>query len=65
MFHQIFFSPQVKRCVVITYKHGTYELPHEMPNADASIPSQKPSIPMQFANMPPPPPLPPPLTQSH
>ena len=32
MFHQIFFSPQVKRCVVITYKHGTYEFPHEMPN---------------------------------
>ena len=60
MFHQIFFSPQVKRCVVITYKHGTYELPHEMPNADASIPSPKPSIPMQFANMPPPPHPPPP-----
>ena len=22
MFHQIFFSPQVNRCTIITYKHG-------------------------------------------
>ena len=22
MFHQIFFSPQVKRCTIITYKYG-------------------------------------------
>ena len=29
MFYQIFLSPQVKRCVIITYKHGVYELPHE------------------------------------
>ena len=26
------FSPQVKRCAIITYKHGMYELPHELPN---------------------------------
>ena len=32
MFHEIFFSPQVKRCAIITYKHGIYELPHELPN---------------------------------
>ena len=32
MFYQILFSPQVKRCAVISYKHGMYELPHEMPN---------------------------------
>ena len=32
MFYQIFFSPQVKRCVIITYKHGMYELPHESLN---------------------------------
>ena len=32
MFYQIFFSPQVKRCAVITYKHGIYELPHELLN---------------------------------
>ena len=32
MFYQIFLSPQVKRCVIITYKHGMYELPHELPN---------------------------------
>ena len=29
MFYQVFFSPQVKRCGIITYKHGTYDLPHE------------------------------------
>ena len=32
MFYQIFLSPQLKRCTVITYKHGIYELPHELPN---------------------------------
>ena len=28
---QIFLPPQVKRCVIITYRHGIYELPHELP----------------------------------
>ena len=32
MFYQIFFSSQVKRCAIITCKHGIYELPHELPN---------------------------------
>ena len=32
MFYQIFLSPQVKRCAIITYKHGIYELPHELLN---------------------------------
>ena len=32
MFYQTFLSPQVKRCAIITYKHGVYELPHELPN---------------------------------
>ena len=32
MFYQIFLSPQVKRCAIITYKHRIYELPHEFPN---------------------------------
>ena len=32
MFYQIFFSPHVKRCAIIAYKHGIYELPHELPN---------------------------------
>ena len=32
MFYEIFFSPQVKRCVIITSKHGIYELPQELPN---------------------------------
>ena len=30
--YQIFFSPQVKRSVIISNKHGTYELPHDLPN---------------------------------
>ena len=29
MFYQIFFSPQVERCAIITYKHGIYELPND------------------------------------
>ena len=32
MFSQILFSPQVKRWAIITYKHGIYELPNELPN---------------------------------
>ena len=32
MFYQIFLSQQVKRCAIITYKHGTYEFPHDFPN---------------------------------
>ena len=30
-FYQIFLSPQVKRCTVITYKHAIYKLSHELP----------------------------------
>ena len=32
MFCQMFFSPQVKRCAIITYNHSIYKLPHELPN---------------------------------
>ena len=32
MFYQIFLSSQVKRYAIITYKHGIYELPHELSN---------------------------------
>ena len=32
MFYQIFLSPQVKPWAIITYKHGIYQLPHELPN---------------------------------
>ena len=32
MFYQIFLSPQVKRWTIITYKHGIYELGHELLN---------------------------------
>ena len=27
-----FLSLQVKRCAIITYKHGIYDLPHDLPN---------------------------------
>ena len=33
MIYQIFLSPQVKRYAIIIYKHGIYELPHELSNA--------------------------------
>ena len=32
MFVKIFVSPQVKRIVIISNKHGIYELLHELPN---------------------------------
>ena len=32
MFDKIFVSPEVKRIVIISNKHGIYELPHELPN---------------------------------
>ena len=31
MFYQIFLSPQVKLCAIITNEHDIYELPHELP----------------------------------
>ena len=30
--YQIFLLPQVKQYVLITFKHGIYELTHELPN---------------------------------
>ena len=30
MFYQIFLSPQVERCAIITYQHGIYKLPHQL-----------------------------------
>ena len=32
MFYQVLLSPKGKLCAIITYKHGIYELPHELPN---------------------------------
>ena len=32
MFYRIFLSPQVKQCTIITYTHGIYGLPHQLPN---------------------------------
>ena len=32
MSYKIFFSQQVRRCAIITYKHDIYVLPHELPN---------------------------------
>ena len=31
MFYQIFLSPQEKRWAIITYKHGIYQLPRDLP----------------------------------
>ena len=31
MLNQIFLSPQVKRCTIITYEYGIYVLAHELP----------------------------------
>ena len=30
--YQIFVSRQLKRNVILSNKHGIYELPHELPN---------------------------------
>ena len=30
--YQIFFSPQVKRSVIVSNKHGIYEFPNEWQN---------------------------------
>ena len=30
MFDQIFVSPQMRRSVIISNKHGIYEIPHEL-----------------------------------
>ena len=38
MFFQILLSLQVKRCAIITYKHGIYELPYELLKATAISP---------------------------
>ena len=32
MFDKIFMSPQVERIMIISNKHGIYELPYELPN---------------------------------
>ena len=32
MFDQIFLTQQLKQSIVISNKHGIYELPHDLPN---------------------------------
>ena len=32
LLYQFFIRPQVKRRVIISNKHGIYELPHDLPN---------------------------------
>ena len=32
MFYQIFILQELKGYAIFTYKHGIYELPHELPN---------------------------------
>ena len=31
MFYEIFLSLQEKKCAIITYKHGIYDLPDKLP----------------------------------
>ena len=38
MFYQIFLSPQVKQCAIITYKRGICELPNELPKEFPNAP---------------------------
>ena len=47
MFDQIFLSPQVKRCAIITYKHGIYELSHELSNDSATFAAGGAFVPTQ------------------
>ena len=42
MFYQIFLSSQVKRCAIITYKHGIYELPKRLKTCAFSPPPLPP-----------------------
>ena len=37
MFYQIFFSQQMKRCAIITHKHGIYELPNKLVAEDLRL----------------------------
>ena len=32
MFYQVFSSPQLKRCAIVTYNNGIHHFPHELPN---------------------------------
>ena len=32
MFYESFVSPQVKRIVIISNKHGIFKFPHDLPN---------------------------------
>ena len=32
MCYEVILSPKLKRWAITTYKHGIYELPHELPN---------------------------------
>ena len=36
-----FFSSQAKRCTIITYKHGIYELPDDLPNDNSLMGGSK------------------------
>ena len=51
MFYQIFLSPQVKRWVIITYKHGIYELPHKLPNVSLIAKRLKTQDPRKLGNI--------------
>ena len=61
MAYQIFLSPLVKRCALITYKqHGIYDLFHELPNDLKKLGNIKklPKLHRMIDQRPSPPPLP-------
>ena len=41
MLYQIFLSTQVKRCAIINYKHGIYQLPQEFPSSRVLLAKMK------------------------
>ena len=41
MFYQIFRSPKVKRCAIITYKNGIYKLSQQFSNDLRSLEIRK------------------------
>ena len=47
MFNITFLSPQLKRCAIITYKHGMYELSNKLPKSNFANTSKKEIKPFQ------------------
>ena len=50
MFYQSLLSPQVKRCAIITYKHGIYKFPNDLRLSLVSISQPSAQSPCQIEN---------------